>query len=246
MILNLLASTQLYAVDLEDECEQDGKFKDLMAVSDKTKTDPSFTFNWNVDEFTLKGTVEFPKSVSVNDAFLNHFLSEKAVKSITHSAAGVKTLNQNFGGAKELSTLPEVGKVVTFKVTGEKCKYFVCKSALMESSCKFTEKSEARTVLDCKGIPNDNLKSHSSKITCTGGSGAGTKCSFELKGRPGSRKYALGGSAESLYSYYGLAHRAKHGSFTEANFEKTQPVKDINTFYQNMIVKSEKSSYRSP
>ena len=239
-------STSSFAFDPKEKCE-DEQFQDfnkiLEVTAAKTSINPLFNFDWNekTEAFNITGTVEFPKGVSVSDAFLNSFLSEQAVKSVTHSDAGVKTLNQKFNGTQEPKFLPEVGKVVQFSVTAEKCKSIFCKSGKMESNCKFTEKVENRSVLDCTGVPNDNMKAHSTKITCV--SGATTKCSFELKGQPGSRKYALGGAAESLYNFYGLSYRAVGNKFTEDGLAKTGGPAAIDKFYKAMIGDSDRKSY---
>jgi hypothetical protein len=238
-------STPSYAVDLEENCEEQfDDFAEILEVTAaKTTVNPLFNFAWNenAEEFTLSGTIEFPKGVTVSDAFINSFLSEQAVKSVTHSAAGVKTLGQSFNGSKEPKDLPEVGKVVPFSVTAEKCKSIFCKSGKMESKCKFTEKTANKATMDCTGVPNSNMKSHSTKITCVGG--ATTKCNFELKGQPDSRKYALGGAAESLYNFYGLSYRAVGNKFSEDGFAKTGGPGEIDKFYKAMIGDSGKKSY---
>lgn len=241
-------STPTYAVDAVKDCDEDKTFKEfndvLEATDNKNSIRPSFSFDWkNGQEFNLTGVVEFPRTVSVSGAFLKNFLSEQAVTSVVHSAAGVKTLNQDFNGAKNPKDLPEVGKVVPFRVTAQKCKFIVCRSGKMESNCKFTEKSPNRSVLECAGVPNDNMKSHSTKITCVGGTNASTKCNFELKGQPGSKRYALGGAAESLYNFYGLAYRSANNKFSEEGFEKTGVPDTINKFYNSLIDASDKNSY---
>ena len=250
-------STQPLAEDPEKDCEEAKTFKDLndvlVATDDKFPIRPVFSFDWNEhktntkksQEFTLTGFVEFPKTVSVADAFLENFLSEQAVMSVVHASTGVKTLNQDFDGRKNPKSIPEIGKVVPFRVTAQKCKFIICRSGKMESSCKFTEVSKNRSVLECAGIPNENMKSHSTKISCVGGANATTKCNFELKGQPGSKRYALGGAAESLYSFYGLAHRSVGNKFNESDFEKTGAPDTINSFYKSLIDASDKNTFTS-
>ncbi len=245
--LFFLFSTATFAEAPDVVCDELHAFEDfndiLQITATSTTVHPLFNFVWNekTAEFTLTGTMEFPKGVSVTDAFINGFLSERAVKSVTHSDAGVKTLKQSFNGGPETKVLPEIGKVVPFSVTAEKCKSIFCKSGLMESNCQFTEKSQNKAGMECAGVPNNNMRTHSTKINCVGGTS--TKCTFELKGQPGSRKYALGGAAEALYNFYGLTYRAIGNKFTEDGFAKTGGPGEIDKFYKAMIGSDDRKSY---